>query len=119
MGDSVPIKVTLQDIYGKKIKQIVPTGGLLNYVLPMNDPQFPMLRYVDPYGNTIFNGLQMYPILEELDRIVEELDRILGELDPLEIKTSSEEAKEILGQIRELAVSCRDNPHTFLRFIGD
>jgi hypothetical protein len=31
-----------------------------------------MLRHVDPDSNTIFNGMQMYPVLEELDRLIAE-----------------------------------------------
>ena len=60
----MPISVALQNINGKKFKQVVPPMGLLNRLLPIEDSRFPLLRYVDPYGNTIFNGLQMHPLLE-------------------------------------------------------
>jgi hypothetical protein len=78
---------------------------MLNRILPIDDPRFPMLRYVDPDGNTIFNGWQMYPLLEELDRLAAEV--------------SNEEGKALIAQIRDLAIHCRDHPHEFLRFIGD
>ena len=64
-----------------------------------------MLRYVDPYGNTIFNGGQIYPVLQELDRVGTEV--------------SGKDEKEILAGLGELAIYCRDHPHTYLRFIGD
>ncbi len=64
-----------------------------------------MLRYVDLYGNTIFNGGQMSAVLEELDRIAQSV--------------SGKEEKEILARLNELAIYCRDHPHTYLRFIGD
>ncbi len=99
------IKVALQTIHGKEFGLVTNTGGLLDRVLPIEDPRFPMMRYIDPYGNTIFNGVQMYPLLEELDRLIEE--------------TSSPDGKRLLAQIRELAIQCRDHPHQFLRFIGD
>jgi hypothetical protein len=101
----MPIKVALQNIHGKKYREVVPKAGILNLVLPLEDPRYPVLRYVDPYGNTILNCLQMYPLLEELERLAAEC--------------SSDDGKEILGQVRELAIYCRDHPHTFLRFIGD
>jgi hypothetical protein len=101
----MPITVVLQDIYGKRIKEFVPTGGLLDRLLPMADPRFPMLRYVDPDGNTIFNPGQMYTVLEELDRLAAEV--------------SSNEAVQILASLREFAIYCRDHPHIYLRFIGD
>jgi len=104
-GDYVGIKVTLQTIHGKDLGLVSNTYGVLDRVLPIGDPRFPMMRYIDPYGNTIFNGQQMYPLLEELDRLAEEV--------------SSEEGKGLLAQIRELAIHCRDHPHKFLRFIGD
>ncbi|HZZ16339.1 MAG TPA: hypothetical protein VFE08_10295 [Candidatus Sulfotelmatobacter sp.] len=64
-----------------------------------------MLRYIAPYGNTIFNGEQMYPVMEELDRLAEQ--------------ASTEDEREILSRIGELAVKCRDQPHHYLRFLGD
>lgn len=95
----------LQNIHGKKIREFAPAGGVLDRLIPIDNHRFPMLRYVDPYGNTIFNGGQMYPILEELDRLAGEV--------------SAEDEKEILASLRDLAVYCRDHPHTYLRFVGD
>ncbi len=99
------IKVVLQTIRGKELGSVTRTLGILDRVLPIGDPRFPTLRYIDPDGNTIFNGQQMYPLLEELDRLAEEF--------------SSVEENDLLAQVRELAVHCRDHPHEFLRFIGD
>jgi hypothetical protein len=101
----VPIKVALQTIHGKEIGEVLGDRAMLNRILPIGDPRFPMLRYVDPDSNTIFNSLQMYPVLEELDRLV--------------AGTSDEEEKDLLGQVRKLAIHCRDHPQEYLRFIGD
>jgi hypothetical protein len=97
--------VALQTIDGRKLKEVIPTKALLNRLLPMGDARFPILRYVDPDSNTIFNGAQMYPLIEELDQLIKD--------------TASEEDKGILADVRELAVHCRDHPQTYLRFIGD
>ncbi len=59
----MPIKVALQTIDGKKLREVVPTKALLNRLLPMGDSRFPILRYVDPCSNTIFNSAQMYPLI--------------------------------------------------------
>lgn len=101
----MPINVALQTISGKKLDEVLGHRAILNRILPIDDPRFPMLRYIDPYSNTIFNGGQMYPILEELDRLV--------------AGTSDDEEKEVLGQVRKLAIRCRDHPQLYLRFIGD
>jgi hypothetical protein len=101
----MPIKVAFQNLQGKKYKEVLPDGGLLNILLPLNDGRFPLLGWVDEYSNTIFNSNQMRPLIEELDRLVEDV--------------SSENGKQILTKIRELATECRDSPQTYLRFIGD
>jgi len=101
----VGITVALQTIHGKEIGEVTKTRGILDRVLPIGDARFPMLRYIDPCGNTIFNGEQMHPVLEEIDRLAQEV--------------SGEEEKDVLAQVRELAIHCRDHPHEFLRFIGD
>lgn len=99
------ITVALQNIHGKKVKEVVPTMGLLNRLLPLEDPAFPLLCNIDPYGSTIFNGLQMRPLLQELDRLAS--------------LSESDEEKEVLREIRDLAIQCRDHPHLYVRFIGD
>jgi hypothetical protein len=101
----MPIKVALQTINGRKLKEIVPSKALLNRLLPMGDDRFPILRYVDPYSNTIFNGAQMYPLIDEIDQLIKD--------------AADKEDKRILASVRELAVQCRDHPQTYLRFIGD
>ena len=101
----MPINVALQTIDGRKLKEVVPQKALLDRLLPMEDPRFPILRYVDPYSNTIFNGAQMYPLIEELDQLIKD--------------ATSEEDRGVLASVRELAVQCRDKPQTYLRFIGD
>jgi hypothetical protein len=68
----VPIKAVPQTIHGKEQGKVLGDRAILNRILPIGDPRFPMLRYVDPYSNTIFNGTQMYPVLEELDRLIAE-----------------------------------------------
>ena len=88
-----------------KFKQIVPKAGLLNRILPFGDERFPLLGWIDEYSNTIFNAIQMGPLLKELDQ--------------LEGTISTEEGRELLAQIREMAIECRNAPQTYLRFMGD
>jgi hypothetical protein len=70
----------------------------------MGDAHFPLLRYIDPDSNTLFNGTQMYPVIEELDQLISSVEG---------------EEKDVLISVRELAIYCRDHPQTYLRFIGD
>ena len=102
----MPINVALQDIYGKKSKEILPVGDVwINDILPFDDRRYPLLGWVDPYSNTIFNRNQMRLLIDELDLLSQEVD--------------SKEGKELLARIRDLAEKCRHSPQTYLRFIGD
>jgi hypothetical protein len=101
----MPIKLALQNINGKKHKELIPDDGILNEILPFDDRRYPLLGWVDPYSNTIFNSNQMHLVIEELDLLAQEVD--------------TKEGKELLFQIRDLAEKCRHSPQTYLRFIGD
>ena len=66
---------------------------------------FACLRFVDPYGDTIFNTLQLPFLLEELRRRSE----------------SSFEPKVIahLQAVLELVNKAQGHVHTYVRFVGD
>jgi hypothetical protein len=102
----MPLKVVLQTIDGKRLEEAVPKNATLNRVLPtFEDVSFPMLRFVDPYGNTIFSTNQMQGFLPEWDRLSQGV--------------TAEEDSQFLARVRQMAERCRKNPHTFLRFNGD
>jgi hypothetical protein len=103
----MPIKVALQTIDNRKLEQIVPNAleTVINDWLPFGDPEYPMLRHIDEYGDTVFNRLQMREFLEEWDRLTQTL-------------TNSDQRRIALG-IRQLAEKCQREPQTYLRFIGD
>ena len=67
----MPIAVFLEDIHGTNRRGTVADGyGGLNRCLPIGDESFPLLRYVDPYGNVVFNHLQMQQLLEEINSLI-------------------------------------------------
>ena len=99
------IKAILQTLDGKREAEVVDPGYVLADVWPIGDCEFPLLRYLDPYGNTIFNGQQMNDLARELEVLLE--------------RASTDEQREILHQILNLATSCKKRPHWFLRFRGD
>jgi hypothetical protein len=102
----MPIAVYLQNIDGaRRLEMVVDPEWGLNKVLPMDDPSFPLLQYVDPYGETIFNPNQMPQIIEELERLMD---------DP-----SKREYRDLLARVRSLAIRCQGARHLYLRFSGD
>lgn len=102
----MPLLVVLQDESGNPIEELEDPQNLLGKLLPSeDDTSFHALRYVDFYGDTIFNKFQMEPVLTELDRV-------LGYAE-----TAEEVA--LLRQVQELARSCQDGTHLYLKFEGD
>jgi hypothetical protein len=66
---------------------------------------FPLLRGVDPHGDTAFNALQMRRLAPELDRLAEALP-------------PGRERDAIVG-IRDMCVAGQRPPHQMLWFYGD
>ena len=66
---------------------------------------FPLLRWVDPYGDTHFSCLQMRGPIPELES--------LGSLD------LDQDERRTLERIAEMCAVCAREAHTFVVFIGD
>jgi hypothetical protein len=60
-----------------------------------------LLRYLDPFGDTTFNHIQMDDLIKDLEEIKNVADDLL------------------INKIQQLAISCKSNPHTYLTFYGD
>ena len=99
------IAILLEDEHGDVLETIEwPTW--LDRLLPSyDDESFQCLRFVDPYGDTIFNVVQMPTLLREVERLNQ-----IADSDPQHAH---------LGEIRRLAERCRDGVHTYIRFYGD
>ena len=65
--------------------------------------QFAVLKYLDFYGDTVFNALQ----LDDLVTDFEKLKAMLGDVDGR------------IQQIVELAETSRQQVHTYIKFYGD
>ena len=100
------IVVILEGEQGEEVEKIEDTKNILHRLLPsIDDPSYFCIRFIDWYGNTVYNGLQMEIFIEEWQRIEK-----LAKLD---------EEKEILSRIADLAVLCQTNVHHYLKFYGD
>jgi len=77
----------------------------VDFRLPTGDPSFRLLCCIDPYGETIFNRLQM--------------ETFLAEWEAIKTEAITEEDKQAWNNIKQLAERCRDEVHLYLRFIGD
>ncbi|MFJ9823008.1 hypothetical protein ACIRSU_01380 [Streptomyces sp. NPDC101160] len=64
---------------------------------------YPLLASIDPYGDTVFNYLQVRRLLNELATY----------------RPTQPPSEEFLGDLRELCDVALSGPHRFLWFIGD
>ena len=62
------------------------------------------LRFIDPYGNTIFNRIQMTQFISEIDELINAVEY--------------PEQKDVLMSIKSLAERCEQDVHKYIRIIG-
>ena len=98
--------VILEDEHRAPIERLEDPMGVLDAVLPRADNlDFPFLRTIDPYGDTIFNRAQMEPFLKEWRKLMKsDLPR---------------ERLDVLRDVERLASQCENEVHLYLRFQGD
>lgn len=66
---------------------------------------FPCSASSNPYGDTLFSGVQMQLFIPEWDRVMQNV--------------TDRDDVDFLSNVRRMAERCVKNPHTFLRFVGD
>ncbi len=97
------ILVKLQNECGMSIGSSVDFCPSL--IPPETDSRYTCLRFVDPYGDTTFNCIQV-PYLE-------------ADLQLLSSECDAPEQKAELQQILSLVAASRAEPHLYIKFIGD
>jgi hypothetical protein len=98
--------ITLQDELGAEVDSVVDPKNFLGKLLPEHDDAaHPMLASIDFYGDTVFNRMQM--------------DRFLAEWADVAAKSAAPEEEALVSAVGELARSCQNGVHLYLKFIGD
>lgn len=88
------------------LKRIEDPKNVLHRILPnSHDTTFSCLRFVDWYGDTIFNSLQMPAVETEIDRLM--------------AHSFNDEGREMLTLLKELVAYGQSRGHAYLKFIGD
>src|SRR6185295_7555148 len=100
------VNVHLEREDGTRLASILDPKGVVAKLLPIEEHQFPLLRYVDFYGNTIFNRAQAMQVMKELELLKKRVPR------------DSEQASYV-DRLKELARRCDEEPHLYLKFVGD
>lgn len=100
------IKVVLESEDGKPVEDVGDPTNILHRLLPSpEDKSFQYLRFIDWYGDTVFNRLQMESFLAEWKRLA--------------TAATTVEDKNLITHIENLAIRCQKEPHLYLKFYGD
>jgi hypothetical protein len=90
---------------GHSIASIQLTRELEIRLPVITDTRYPILRFLDPYGDTTLNRLQIAQLLIELDQLGAEI--------------SEPAALQCIDALATIARSVQAQPHSELIFIGD
>jgi hypothetical protein len=63
------------------------------------------IQYMNPYGDTIFNSLQLGRFLEEWKMVEQQAD--------------TQEEKDLVAAVQRLAVLAEEENHMYIKFVGD
>jgi hypothetical protein len=102
----VSVDCRLETESGEALERVDDPAGTLNTLIPtMSEDTFQCWRFIDAYGDTVFNTLQMPQFLDELVLI--------------QARSADDDSRRVLSQIERLARRCRDEVHLYLKFYGD
>jgi len=100
------LEIELQDERGGPLESISDRQNLLGRLLPPNsDESCLLVASIDPYGDTVFNRIQM--------------ERFLREWRVVSAKAQSPGERTLVAAIESMAVRCNNSVHLYLKFIGD
>jgi hypothetical protein len=98
--------IVLMNEFGGKIEETADFLGTLPGLLPpVDDPAYPFLGSIDPYGSTIFNRVQM--------------NRFLLEWEYVASHAQLPQEHELVATTRRMANRCLNEVHLYLKFVGD
>lgn len=84
---------------------VLDESDLLSEIVAGADEHSVCLRFIDPYGDAVFNQLQLPVLIEELSAVA--ANRL------------SREAIEHRQRVIKLATKARGKVHTYIKFYGD
>lgn len=97
------IEVVRQDENGKVEAHFSDTGIVSEALKHLRDGTR-CVAFIDPYGDTTFNQLQIPVLVQEIRALTQGLDRDLSSR---------------LHALAEFVASALQQPHTYIKFIGD
>lgn len=100
------LNIRLEEEDGSVVEQIEdPRGDLNRLLVAVADGSPICLQYIDLYGDTVFNRLQMKPFLREWAG--------------LKARAVERPQAHLVTEVERLARTVEDDVHLYLRFVGD
>ena len=100
------IKVALVDEHGIDEAEVDGDTHVLDPILPQfQSDRFHCLRFIDPFGDTVFNRLQM--------------QRLIQEWNAVQSAASDVPTQNLVAQVADLIRKGAAERHTYLKFFGD
>jgi len=100
------IDARIEDENGQCIEELGDPKELVAVLLPRyDDTTSNCMRFIDAYGDTTFNALQISIFIGELKQSIE--------------KATNPEAKEHGKRLLEMARTVSEEAHLYLKFYGD
>jgi hypothetical protein len=100
----VGLDAALEDEFGEELDSHDDEGGRLAAAWPADDPAYPLLRFVDVEGTTLFNRRQLAAALPEFEAFA---------------RAAPPELKAAAARLLRFARQGASEPHLYLRFQGD
>ncbi len=94
--------VLLEDENKVKIASLNKEFAIKSFNDIVNRQDFKLIKYLDPYGDTVFNNLQMKDLITDLESI--------AKLEP---------ENRLVDEIILLARKCSSQSHLYIAFYGD
>ena len=92
--------VRLQDERGRPV---ILEDADIDFSMIPQETRFKLLHYIDPYGHTYFNQVQMKDFLADWN----------------ELHPANEHQRTEWALVKEMATRCHDEVHLYLHFTGD
>jgi hypothetical protein len=99
------IDAQTQDERGVVIGKLLDPQSLTQILISDEANRTTCLRFIDPYGDTLFNQLQIPVLISELEKMI--------------AVCTNAEAKQHGEELLTLIVGAKDEVHIYVKFIGD
>lgn len=90
---------------GETLDTVLDPRSLFERLLPLEHGAGACLRFIDPYGDTTFNQKQIPILVEELKTAID--------------RAADNEAKVHGRRVLALIEKAEQEPHVYIKFIGD